>query len=749
MSMIKDAIDYTRHKLHIAATRAKFTSDLMAQNLNTGISPAGSVQPRINQRYQQLVEREDVNLATCVRIISDAVAWLPLNVKQKTVDQFGNEVLEVDSSHPFNDLWLEPNPDNTTSDVTKHIVESLLLTGNSYLSWQTVVGESEPGKQYDIDPKPSPYMTVKVNKTTKRIESYIEKQPFNPVHDIEWKKENIVHHRLYNINDPVYGRSGVEPLRNSLWTEYQAEMMNLGFFLNDGTPRSVFTPDTEVTPVQQEQIEKFFFNRSNPDDKNRLQILPVPGKVDAVQQSQEEMQFIEMRKYNRERTFGILGIPPFLGGIMEHANYANALIQEASFWRHTMIPMVNLVADVLTRRLMWELYDRDHKLEYNLDNVQALHGDQVKKAKKGQILIAAGIWSQNDARTRDYGMDPDPDPRSDELRRGLKDGTTPSTADEPAAGNPAGDDKSMKNVNNKAGIVTVRSRDTNGKVISEVDVDDDIFIKAQTVLDRRIDKYGPALEKQMRIFWKGQEKRVLKQLREVTSEGRMMSALFPHVISKGGNPLDDFISLEAEKLIVAEMFAPLIAEFMEEIGQTEAAKAQAAGGLGVDFDIRNPKAQAALDQILNKISATNDTTFKDIKRIMFFSYENNLTVNETAKLIADKYTQYSLTRATTIARTTTTSMSNVASRLAWQDNGATHKMWVAVHDPKTRDYHVAYNGERVRIDDYFKFGPEPMMEPGDPNAQLAGNVVNCRCGIIFDFNPVEYLTELLDEELAA
>ena len=400
-NLIKDIAKLTRYSIANAAVRAKNLNEWLT-NRDIGESmPRGVASHTVNQRVQSLVEREDVNLATCIRVISNAMAWLPLKVYERQVESDGTSSLAPADDHPFNDFWRRPNVHHSTNAINTHMVVSLLTTGNEYLLLENESFGSvlQPGTfqawpavpwqmfmKRDGDGRPAGYRQTIGQQT------------------IDYDLDEVVHGMQYNLNDPVYGRSGVEPLKRQLWTEYSAEMMAMSFFVNDGTPRSVLVPDESVTDEQAKQIEEFYQTRANPDDKNRVQIMPVAGKFQSVTPSQKDMEFSEMRRYHRERTFGLIGIPPFLGGVMEYANYANAKVQEESFWRHTIIPLANLLADVLTRQIMWRRYDEGHLLAYDMSSVEALQGDKVKKAQRHRLYLDGGAMSVNEVR-KEIGLD--------------------------------------------------------------------------------------------------------------------------------------------------------------------------------------------------------------------------------------------------------------------------------------------------------------------------------------------------------
>lgn len=59
------------------------------------------------------------------------------------------------------------------------------------------------------------------------------------------------------------------------------------------------------------------------------------------------------------------------------------------------------------------------------------------------------------------------------------------------------------------------------------------------------------------------------------------------------------------------------------------------------------------------------------------------------------------------------------------------KVWLATMDDRTRDSHVAMDGEECDIDEKFSNG---CMHPGDPNCSDPSEVWNCRCTMITKVN---------------
>ena len=95
------------------------------------------------------------------------------------------------------------------------------------------------------------------------------------------------------------------------------------------------------------------------------------------------------------------------------------------------------------------------------------------------------------------------------------------------------------------------------------------------------------------------------------------------------------------------------------------------------------------------------------------------------------------------ARTSVTSAENkgrMDSYAKAQEDGVIMKrVWLAMHDHRTRPEHLELDGQEADIDEPFYNSLGAIMYPGDPNADPA-NVYNCRCSLkskVIGFKPIE------------
>lgn len=148
-----------------------------------------------------------------------------------------------------------------------------------------------------------------------------------------------------------------------------------------------------------------------------------------------------------------------------------------------------------------------------------------------------------------------------------------------------------------------------------------------------------------------------------------------------------------------------------------------------------------------KVQQITETTRDQLVRMIQRGITDGAGQEAIAKQITEAIPTISRTRARVIARTEV----HTASIFAGQEVVKTspypmNKRWVSVYDARTRDFgeadgevdqfnHRAMNEVTVGPDELFAVpreggGFELMSGPGDPNGS-AGNVINCRCALIY------------------
>lgn len=141
---------------------------------------------------------------------------------------------------------------------------------------------------------------------------------------------------------------------------------------------------------------------------------------------------------------------------------------------------------------------------------------------------------------------------------------------------------------------------------------------------------------------------------------------------------------------------------------------------------------------IDMINTTTMQTFGDrIKQALEESYNDNLDVIETTKLIRDyigEANEIRKNQSYTIARTEMGSISSEARMDAYKENDVQYVEWSAAHDDKTRDSHVAADQQGpIQLGEKFINGLTMPNEFGAP----ADEVIGCRCVLLVSEKELE------------
>ena len=131
------------------------------------------------------------------------------------------------------------------------------------------------------------------------------------------------------------------------------------------------------------------------------------------------------------------------------------------------------------------------------------------------------------------------------------------------------------------------------------------------------------------------------------------------------------------------------------------------------------------------VSDMTATTKKEINHILSAAFEEGQSIQATAATIESHIRHMSNVRATMIARTETIRASNFgALQGAKFTELKLNKEWISTFDDRTRDDHLAADGQIVGRDELFDVGGDQLPYPAASNGQ-AGNTINCRCTLAF------------------
>lgn len=129
------------------------------------------------------------------------------------------------------------------------------------------------------------------------------------------------------------------------------------------------------------------------------------------------------------------------------------------------------------------------------------------------------------------------------------------------------------------------------------------------------------------------------------------------------------------------------------------------------------------------VGTTKDDLIQVVRNVLADALANGYGVNEVIRNIQKEMTFISEYRAERIARTEIVRASNIAANRGALATGLDLvKKWDAFIDNRTRDSHIAANGQERGMSQLFDVGSRQMKYPGDP-AGGASETINCRCSV--------------------
>lgn len=212
---------------------------------------------------------------------------------------------------------------------------------------------------------------------------------------------DIVHFKTYNPDTTQRGVSKIEPLRQTLLNEDSARRATASFWARGARPSVALAHPGKLTDDAMKRLKMRWDEIASGADRTGSSVVLEEG-MDAkiISLNQEEAQYIETRKLNREEVCGAYDVPPPAVHILDRATYSNITEQMRSIYRDTMAPKLSLFESALDSQLRPDFVKDDSLYaEFLLDEV--LRGDFEARADAKQKAVGAAQLTPNEGRKMD------------------------------------------------------------------------------------------------------------------------------------------------------------------------------------------------------------------------------------------------------------------------------------------------------------------------------------------------------------
>ena len=327
---------------------------------------------------------------SCVRILSEAVAGLPLHLYKYT--DSGGKAMALD--HPlYHLLHDEPNPEMSSFVFRETLMTHLLLWGNAYA--QIIRnGKNEIVALYPLMPNK---MSVDRDETGRLYYTYYRGSD-EAIKDKDFavtlQPTDVLHIPGLGF-DGLVGYSPIAMAKNAIGMAIACEEYGAKFFANGAAPGGVLEhPGTIKDPQRVRESWQSTFGGSG--NANKIAVLEEGMKYTPIGISPEQAQFLETRKFQINEIARIFRVPPHMVGDLEKSSFSNIEQQSLEFVKYTLDPWVIRWEQSIQRSLLSKDEKAVYFVKFNLEGL--LRGDYQSRMNGYAIGRQNGWMSANDIR---------------------------------------------------------------------------------------------------------------------------------------------------------------------------------------------------------------------------------------------------------------------------------------------------------------------------------------------------------------
>ncbi|EMW6317249.1 phage portal protein [Enterococcus faecalis] len=327
---------------------------------------------------------------SCVRILAEAVAGLPLHLYRYTDDGGKEKALD----HPlYRLLHDEPNAEMSSFVFRETLMTHLLLWGNCYA--QIIRnGRNEIIGLYPLMPNK---MTVHRDENGQLYYLYTrgaDDVASTKSMTVKLGPSDVLHIPGLGF-DGLVGYSPIAMAKNAIGLAIATEEYGAKFFANGAAPSGVLEhPGTIKEPGKVREAWQSQFGGSA--NSNKIAVLEEGMKYTPISISPEQAQFLETRKFQINEIARIFRVPPHMVGDLEKSSFSNIEQQSLEFVKYTLDPWVVRWEQTLARTLFTTEEKKKFFFRFNVEGL--LRGDYESRMNGYATARQNGWMSANDIR---------------------------------------------------------------------------------------------------------------------------------------------------------------------------------------------------------------------------------------------------------------------------------------------------------------------------------------------------------------
>lgn len=323
----------------------------------------------------------------CVKIISETISSLPLNVYRK-----GENGRKIAVNHPLQLLFSgKVNRYQTKNEFLETVLLNLVTTGNSYCYIQRI-----NDRIVSLLPLMSADMEVVLN------DDGSVRYEYTQGHDVTvYAEQSIWHLKLFG--NGIIGLSPLAYQRQTLGIAQAAENAVTKIYRNGAKPSGVLTVDRFLTDEQRELIRQKFYNLAS-GGEDRLMVLEGGLKFESVSLSPQDIELLASRQFQISEICRWYGVPSVMINDTSSTTVWGSGIEQivSGFYKLTLRPLIEKIETSIVVNLMSASDAQRYEVEFDFNALT--RSDLKTRYDSYRVGIYGGFLTPNEAR-RMEGME--------------------------------------------------------------------------------------------------------------------------------------------------------------------------------------------------------------------------------------------------------------------------------------------------------------------------------------------------------
>ena len=674
----------------------------------TGLIQKGDVNWWVN--FMKMANDEDMATHVNIGDVMKNHAWVNICVttRAKNIARADFQILSGDQpleSGPIYDLFTNVNPNMSRFQLWEATESFLWSRGECIWIYNDDYTMGIPTEIYPLDPKLFSHV---LDKTKRKITMWKYK---DGQQEIPFLPDELIHWKLWNPWNFFRGVSPATPLAYEVNQDWLAAKSNLNILRNGSVPDGLLTTEQPIEPEEAERVKlKWKKEHQGADRAHSISVLGHGVDYKAITLTNKDMEYGEMKNWNRAAIFARYGVMPGVVGVKDKSSPLSGKDRQEemkAFWTLSLIPELKFFEDKLKTDFFGRLKQKGLIPKFNTDNIPELQEDEDERFKRYGEAILKGLMTINEAREH-LGFE-EPVEWGDTWwkQMGLSDvaGTAEPLAI-PAVIPPSKSDIKI--------LCFEKPKSKARELYTDIYKTNHWWKMA-----RAEDDVEKEYKKAVRDWFYDQRSRhltiIAEHLKSITVKADLPwdeleeELLNDHYWGEQAGSIRDI----SQKYFILglELTGDDLLKLFNDLGLA----------VVTSFDIHDTGAVAKLNDRLDKVSDITETIRGQMRGTVKDAIEGGWTEAELSGAIRDKY-NIAQNRADTIARTELGGVINDSRTEGFTSVGFKQHSWLSARDGSVRPTHTI-DGETVEIGKRFSNG---LLYPNDPGG-AADEVCNCRC----------------------